>query len=96
MRKVKWFWAALAVLYLVLAIMSLTASAAYNDRVEHAPNIWVDQEGTLHFFGSPQPGQVSTADLFRDLAKYLTKVTWISSVGFILAAAAAVWERRPR
>ena len=86
----KWFWVGLAALYLVLAIMSWTASAAYNDRVEHAPNIWVDQEGTLHFFGSPGPGQVSTADLFRDLANYLTQVTRITSVGFIIAALAAV------
>jgi predicted RNA-binding Zn-ribbon protein involved in translation (DUF1610 family) len=87
------FWVVLAVLYLVLAIMSLKASAAYNDRVEHAPSIWVEEvdgEKILHFFGSPQPGQVSTADLFRDLANYLTQVTWITSVGFILAFGAVL------
>jgi len=88
--KVKPFWFVLALLYLLLAIASLLAAKAYGDRAQYAPSMWMDQHGTLHVGGKPEGGNVAVFSLWEDLAKYFTRVTWISFIGFVLASAAAV------
>ena len=92
MKQVKWFWLALAVLYLSLAIASAWAAWAYNQRAQYAPPVWMDQHRTTHYGGRPEGDQVVMFEPWRELGNYLNWVTGITLVGFILAAAAAFRE----
>ena len=98
MHKTAWFWVILAVLYGVLAGVSLRYGMAYDEKIGKAPHIQVTaQGGTRQAVG---PGTVEigaggqdekvVADLWGDLRSYLTLSTWVNSGGFVLAAIAAI------
>jgi len=93
--EAKFFWAALAVGYLGLAIASFVASAACKRAAQDWPrglsgsqNVGLrltvkGEDAKAEEAGAP------TSGAFEDLANYLNWMGWITSVGFGLAFLAA-------
>jgi hypothetical protein len=92
------FWLALAILYLVLAVVSFRYGQHYDRQIAKAPTEQVTETGAkvletplgpIVFGGASRQGDVVVADLWKDLRAYLQASTWVNLAGFVLAAAAA-------
>jgi hypothetical protein len=95
------FWVVLAVLYLVLATVSLLSGRAYDRQIAKAPAMKATAGGgttiegppgmSVTLFGSSDAQRnLAVADLWADLRAYLNAATWVNFFGFLLAATAAV------
>ena len=82
------FWAVLAAGYFTLALLSAWASRAYGGRLEKAQPQWTGKN-TTSIDDRPGEGDKPLYVFPDDLLKYLNAVTWVTSAGFVLAAAAA-------
>jgi hypothetical protein len=97
------FWACLAMMYLVLAGVSLHYSRVYDSKISKAPTVqgtaqgatrYTSPMGTVEILRSGGQGDVVVTDLWKDLRAYLNVSTWVNVVGFVLAAMAAFWSGR--
>jgi len=108
MRKsVGVFWCVVAMLYGVLAGLSYHYGAVYDQKIAKAPTMQATAGGGTKFVGpsgsitlasgSGAEGDTAITDVWKDLRAYLNASTWVSIVGFVLAAAAAgvsFWSSR--